>query len=961
MAFRSVLFLLLQLVSGISLWASPTPKAVNGVIDLRNADLGAGVFELSGDWVFRWQELHVTNPSSLAGQSQGFFVRAPRAWNDYAPGGHKLGGHGYATYSLRILLPENSPLLAITMKEQGTAIRAFANGKEVGSMGVVATDPAGATPNTRPFTIILTEKTTSLNLDLQISNFHYRKGGMWSNVSIGRADIIRGKVRQGLAMDAFVAGCLLIIAAYHAGLYLFYRQGSAPLLFAAFCLVMSIRLVSTGYRILPDLFPEIPFAVYSRLEFFSWFFIIPIGVHYANAMFQIQRNRWFLPVNYAVAGLLSLALLCPPTFYSYLVIPSQVYMLLLAGYALQRLIVLARQSAPGVQLFLFGSIVLMAATVNDVLYSNEILRITQLGPYGMLVFIFCQAMVISRRLFIVFKQKDEAQTALNKLLLGRIERSKSELLSEKVAAQATKQQFLNVVNNIPGITYRCDPEYPWKMYFLSDEIFRLTGYPAGDFTRPDGINIASIIHPDDLQFVNASDRSETEKRYRLTYRLICADGRIIWVEDSGQAVFDDMQNLVWLDGVMLDITARKNIELEILAAREKAEAANIAKSNFLATMSHELRTPLHGVIGMTSVLKQTLLTQEQAGYAAVIENSGHALLALINDILDLSKIESGKIEIDKVAFDLRHHVRDVMDMIVVQARQKNIAVTQTISPDLPNNILGDPARLRQILLNLLGNAVKFTRVGGISLEVIPSLDSHGKKAVSFIVRDTGIGIPAQSLDVIFQPFRQADQSTTREFGGTGLGLAISKQLSEMLGGSISVESTPGLGSVFTVNIPLVEADAVTNEATEPDGKEFSTPAEFEFMGQTILLAEDDPVNQLVSSTLLGQMGLNVHIAPNGEELLQLMTMTNPDLILMDCMMPLMDGYEATRRIREREARENLPRIPIIALTANASQKDREKSMAAGMDEFVSKPFTATDIARVLRQWLKAISRPARSL
>jgi len=417
-------------------------------------------------------------------------------------------------------------------------------------------------------------------------------------------------------------------------------------------------------------------------------------VHYSNAMFSYVRSRWFVPLGYALGILFSLTLFLPSEIYSHFVIPSQMALFSFLLLAFAGLFRLWPQKPPALKLFLFGGVVLAIGTANDILYTNEIWRTIQLGPFGVLIFIFCHAMVLSRRLYLVFKEKDEIQKMLNEKLVGRIQQRTSELRHARTESKAKQQQFLNVVNNIPGITYRCAPEEPWTLYFVSDEIEHITGYATEDFIGGKVRTIASIIHPEDLGQVRASDRTAAEQRYRLTYRMICADGRVIWVEDSGQAVCDDEGNLVWLDGVMLDITARKKLELEMQSAREKAEAANAAKSNFLAIMSHELRTPLHGVIGMTSVLKQTPLTKEQTEYTDIIENSSYVLLSLINDILDLSKIESGKVETENIEFDVRQLAEDILNMAGIQARQKGLSLKLRISPDTPQILLGDSTRLR---------------------------------------------------------------------------------------------------------------------------------------------------------------------------------------------------------------------------------------------------------------------------
>lgn len=951
-ALNKTLFVISFFIAA-TVFAADKPVATRGVIDLRSANLGEQPVELKGEWQLRWRSMHVTGPTPAA--QPGAYVRAPRAWNNELVSGNKLPGAGYATYSLRVLLPPMKNPVGLTMNEQGTAVRLFANGKEIGTMGVVSETKIGAVPDTRPLTIFLTEKADTLDIDVQISNFDYRKGGMWNGIFIGSRTAIQKKIRTQQLIEVFAAGCLLIIATYHLGIYVFYRQGRSALLFALFCLTLFIRLISTSQRILPEVIPGISFQVYSRLEFLSWFFSIPLGVHYSNAMFNYVRSKWFVPLGYALGILFTLTLLLPSEIYSHFVVPSQMALFSFLLLAFGGLFRLWKQKPPGLKLFLFGAIVLALGTANDILYTNEILRITQLGPFGVLVFIFCHAMVLSRRLYIVFKEKDEIQKLLNEKLVGRIQQRTSELRHARTESKAKQQQFLNVVNNIPGITYRCAPENPWTLYFVSDEIQHITGYPPEDFIGGKVRTVASIIHPDDLARITASDRAATDQRYRLTYRLVCADGQIIWVEDSGQPVHDDEENLVWLDGVMLDVTARKTLELEMLEARERAEAANAAKSNFLAIMSHELRTPLHGVIGITSVFKQTPLNKEQAEYADIIENSSYVLLSLINDILDLSKIESGKVEIEQVEFDIRQLAEDMLNMAGIQAKQKDLALHLQITPGVPQFLIGDSTRLRQILVNLVGNAVKFTAQGKVGLEILLHAGAERSATLCFRVSDTGIGIPEENLELIFQPFRQADQTTTRHYGGTGLGLTISKQLAELLGGSISVSSTVGKGSVFEIYIPF-ELPAAQTAKTGMKNTDVSAGAmrSDKFKDRRVLLAEDDPVNQIVSRELLKNLGCNVQIAENGIEVLRMYSAEKPEIIFMDCMMPGMDGYEATAKIRELEEQQKEAHIPIVALTANALPSDRDKCLAVGMDDFLAKPFKAADIEAMLARWVTPV-------
>lgn len=924
-------------------FAAGAPRIRDGILDLRNFDMRKENAELRGDWKFRWKKFHV----SAATDAPAATIPAPKSWNAFVPAGELPAGHGFGTYSVKILLPEKPGPLAITMNEQGTAVRLYVNGTLAGKRGVVGEHAQAAIPETLPLTVYLPEAEKELYLDVQISNYHYRKGGMWNTLFIGNHQEIRTKVAYLQFIEVFVAGSLLVVALYHLGIFSFYRDSKSALIFAFFCLALFFRLVSTGQRILPQVVPVMPFGVYSRIEYASWFFSIPLGIHYVYNTFRSLSMRWLTPVAYFFGIAFTLSLFFSSALYSYTVIPSNIVLFSLLIAALLNLVRLLPQREPGNKLFLFGALILTLFTLNDILYITEIVRIALLGPFGVLFFILCQAIVLSRRLFIVFRERDEMQKALTANLQTIVSEKTIELTNVRIASEATKQQLANVINNIPGIAYRCAPDNPWNMYFLSNEIENLTGYAAADFLNPQKREFGSIVHPDDRDKVIAAVLDEKNTRFQIAYRLIRADGSEVWVEDRGQRVSDETNTPLWIDGVMIDITERKKIEEEMLAAKDKAEAANEAKSRFLANMSHELRTPLHGTIGISSVLRQTNLTQEQAEYADIIENSSYILLHLINDILDLAKIESGKFTVTQSEFDLKNLVVEAFNIAKAKAHPKALRMKVEFAENLPEILSGDPVRTRQILLNLLGNAVKFTNEGEVSLEVVPGAIAKDSIQVRFIVRDTGVGISQENLELIFEPFQQADQSTTREFGGTGLGLTISRQLAALLGGEITVRSAPGKGSEFTATLSFQLVAAAPARAHE-DISANSRPLE-KIKGKKILLAEDDPTNQIVAETLLRNAGLHVQTADTGQAVLAALQKYTPDLILMDCMMPELDGYETTRIIRSQEPAHT--HVPIVALTANAMADDYEKCRAAGMDDYLTKPFRAEDLGQILLKWL----------
>ena len=514
---------------------------------------------------------------------------------------------------------------------------------------------------------------------------------------------------------------------------------------------------------------------------------------------------------------------------------------------------------------------------------------------------------------------------------------------------AVNNLYYSIIKYFPDMLWKTDSEK--KYVYFNENWEKFTGEPTENLIKE---NFILGMHPDDVGDYNEElmKAYENKQTFRSEYRLKTVNGEYKNILSRANPIFLNNGQLSGFVGIDIDITNDQKTKEELLRLKEAAETANKAKSEFLANMSHEIRTPLNGIIGMTDLTLSTQLTEEQKENLNIVKNCAHTLLSLINNILDLSKLEAEKVVIEEIDFDIRYLIQKVIDTNLVKAKEKYIQLYHYIDYDIPEILIGDGYRIEQILNNLISNAVKFTDSGIVMISVNKINSNAGTCEIQFSVEDMGIGISEEERKFIFKSFTQVDGSITRKYGGTGLGLAISQELAELMGSHIEVESQKGVGSKFYFVLKLSEA----KEREIKKNIESNSNKEKKSKNESILVVEDDTINKMVIKKMLKKIGYDkVKTAVNGIEALKLMEDFKFDIILMDIQMPELDGIETTQIIRENEKKSG-EHIPIIATTAYALKGDREKFLYKGMDDYISKPVDINQLNEKLIEIKNKISK-----
>ena len=770
---KALMLVILFATSVLMGQAQQQPIAHQGILDLRSIHFAQQNIDLRGQWKWYWNQLRFPNEPEVPFE----YITFPQLWASSTWHKAALANQGFATYGLTVLLPPRSDSLMLEVPDQYTSYRLFVNGHKVAQDGSPASTKAATIPYWSTQLIRLPAPGDSLQLLLQIANFHHAKGGAAKAIRLGEATRLEADRATDRALNLFLTGCLVMTGLFFLGLFGFSRTDWPMLYFGLFCLIYSYRIVGTDHYVLHTLLPYLPWELTIRLEYGSLYLAVAVFVLYTQSLYPKDTHPLITSamawVCFAFAGTV---LVLSPMVFTWLMDPFLGLMTAYISYALYVYWIAARRHRPGAR----------------------------------------YALMSTSLLLIVFS-----------LILS---------------------QYFGLSTPI--------------------EISLFIGYLSFFF----------------------------------------------------------LQSLVLLFRFDLALTQ-----------------ARLTEKQFLANMSHEIRTPLNAILGFSDLLHTTTLTEEQHEFVGYIGTAGKNLLIIVNDILDIAKIESGVFTLELIPFSIPSLVDSIRTMLHSAASDKKLSLTVTVDPGIPPILLGDPTRLTQILLNLMSNAIKFTQQGGVQVRIEKSQQTLTTVRVRFIVQDTGIGMSADELPHIFERFRQANDSTTRQYGGTGLGLSIVHSLAKLQGGWVRVNSTPGEGSCFTLEIPYKLApDSASLSVSNP-----SVPWGATGHSLNILVVEDNLMNQRLALGVLARLGHTAQLAENGQQAIDRIGKTTFDLILMDIQMPIMDGYMATRHIRTVLGSHT----PIIAMTAHALASEREQCLQAGMNDFLPKPFQAADLQQLLRKYV----------
>jgi signal transduction histidine kinase len=823
------------------------PKATKGVLDLTGWDFEKnGVIDLNGEYEFFWHQLlgEKDFAGPLSPQRTGF-IDVPGLWNNHQFNGMTIPGNGYATYRLTILMDRPNQSLYLKILEMGAAGTLFINGRKVYSYGEVAKYPALEKPGTLPAIIRIPIDENLIHLVLQVSNYSHKKGGIYEKLALGTHDHIQALRESGIAIDLFLFGSIFIIGLYHFGLFILRRSERSSLFFGIFCITIALRVLTLGEKYFLQIFPNIEYEFLIKLQYLTFYFSFPIFIKFIYSLFPRLFSKKIIAIVTWIGFLFSTVVIAfPVKVFSHTLTAYQLFSIAVFIYTFTILIIAAKKNNEAL-IFLVGFIIIFLTAVNDMMHAQDIIKTGDIFPFGLFIFILSEAFLLSirssRAFTLVETQRREVKQTNQALENEIIDRIQAERLLKE-----SHERFLNVLDSIEADVYVADMETheilfmnqhmkeSFKNDFTGQKCWKAFRNESGKCKHctndqlhnhsdgPTGVIIRESVNPVTGRWYINYDRAITwdgDRIVRLQVATDVTDRKL--AEEKLKKVNDELEKRVRQrtekilkanKALRREIKERKRAEKATRMAKRAAEVANQAKSEFLANMSHELRTPLNHIIGFTEIVIDKHfgdLNDDQEQYLTYVHGSSKHLLSMINDILDLSKIESGKLELTPSEFNIKTLLRNSLAMF----KEKTLTHAIKLSTHLrgiPAKITADERKIKQIMYNLLSNAIKFTPDGGkvtVAAELcrlrVDEEYAPSREGIKISVTDTGIGIQPEDLERIFNPFEQVDQTTSRQFQGTGLGLSLSKRLVELHGGRIWASSDGmGKGSSFRMIIPI---------------------------------------------------------------------------------------------------------------------------------------------------------------
>ena len=776
---RAVIGIILLLTLSSCFFDNQAPMAEKGRLDLSNWNFKEkGIVRLDGEWEFYWKKILVPESFKAASPVQKTgFMRLPNKWNGYVNNSTPLHGMGYATFRLVLENVSATDTFAIKILDMGTAYRLWVNDRLTLSNGVIGTSREETTPQYLPDTGIIYSHGDSLEIVLQVANFHHRKGGVWKPIEFGLEPQIKRKKENQLAFELFLAGSLLIIGLYHLGVYLIRSKDVSPLYFGFVSILTSLRTVLTGERFLIHSFPALNWEWFQKLGYLSFYAAIPIFMLFLETLFPEVSKRVirFALWTAVIFGLVTL--LTPVRIFSHLILYYEILVVPLAIYSLVTALRAARNGREGAIWILAGSGILFVFVFYEILAVNELVYPLYLTGFGLFIFIFIQSFMLSLRFSNAFVA---------------VENMSAELA---LAEERYRSVFENAVEGI----FIMSPK--GRLLSANPSFMDIFGYGSLKELSNSVTDLDTHLFVEPSQQIDAL-KQLTEKGFIKDFEFACfrKDRTVIDISTSVHAVRDENQEILYLEGIVDDVTQKK-AAAQLKAEKESAEAANRIKSEFLANMSHELRTPLHGILGYSSFGADKCESADRDKlrvYFKEISASSSILLHLLNDLLDLSKLESGAIDFQFIYWKVTDAALSVINEFSALAEKKEIFI-DVVPPDFDDTAMFDRDKITQVIRNLISNAIKFTEPKG---RIDVGFENNGK-SIALYVKDSGRGIPDDELESIFNKFEQS-RKTKVEDGGTGLGLAICKQIIEGHQGRIWAEKNPDQGSVLKFTLPRIQ-------------------------------------------------------------------------------------------------------------------------------------------------------------